>query len=107
MGAAEFGRQSCDVKLHAIELAFNHHVPGQQTGGAVRGRLRTSLVTGNARLFNAPLALRGEVYACVLIGESIERRKAQTYLTNVNSSVTPCTPSNLIISPPKSGFVVR
>lgn len=31
----------------------------------------------------------------------------ETYLTKVNSSVTPCTPSNLMISRPKSGFVVR
>jgi hypothetical protein len=36
-----------------------------------------------------------------------KKRRNVTYLTNVNSSVTPCTPSNLMISRPKSGFVVR
>lgn len=43
-----------------------------------------------------------------LKGKPIDvKLEMETYLTKVNSSVTPWTPSNLIISRPKSGSVVR
>jgi hypothetical protein len=70
-----------------------------ETSGEVAGNTRRVIFAAMASCISHP----GHVEQKKTGGE----RRNVTYLTNVNSSVTPCTPSNLIISRPKSGFAVR
>lgn len=53
---------------------------------------------------HARMVLAAPTATCMYLTRS-EKRDG-TYLTNVNSSVTPGTPVNLTTSPPKSGSVV-
>lgn len=79
-------------RCRAIQMELRYQCSSTFLGRTVRASM------------SARVMLAGPMATCM--GLTRSRKRDETYLTNVNSSVTPGTPTNLTTSPPKSGFVV-